>query len=236
MIIFVFHFEILKKRLYISFLPLLLIVTFISGKSFLFPNKSQLKINRALHKVSCISDNVINYSLLDDHLWHYYEESFKKGVGVLKSIKHIKENQRKGKLEKIFTTSEYVVDTMTYSYPFLCPKAIELLKIISTDFRTKLENTNLENTRFYVTSAARTIHSVRLLRRRNGNASKYSAHLHGTAFDIGYDEFHSKNIVNSIDLVVLKDLLAETLIKLKMKDKCWVTYELNQKCFHIVMK
>lgn len=215
---------------------MLFLVVVAGGVKFSSNKQISTKKNIPIKKQNCVEDSCVNYQNLNDRTWHYYDYSLKKGVGVLTSIKHIKANQKQGRLQKIITTDNYVVDTMTYSYPFLCLDAINFLEQLSLNFRQKLKNTNLQETRFYVTSAVRTTHSVKLLRKRNRNASKYSAHLHGTTFDIGYDEFHNDKVINELELNHLKDLLAQTLIEFKLLNKCWVTYEQNQKCFHIVTK
>lgn len=182
---------------------------------------------------NCLEENTVDYSLLNDHLLSYLEHSYLNGITIYKK-KSITEVIDEGKLELIKDNDYYKVDKMYYSFPLLIPKAVDLLDEIGFLFQKKLRNTKFENVKFIITSALRTKFTVKKLRKRNGNASKYSAHLHGTTFDIAYDEFVHKEKISNEELFVLKDFLAQTLIELRLDDKCWVTYEIHQACFHVV--
>ncbi|MBI1837155.1 MAG: hypothetical protein HYR91_07800 [Flavobacteriia bacterium] len=178
----------------------------------------------------------IDYTLLNDQLHDYIKSSYISGIGIIKKTKEINPFFNKGNLILLKNTESYFVDTMEYSYPFLIPKAYTLLNEIGDKFQLKLKRTKYKNVKFYITSALRTLSSVKRLRKHNRNASKYSAHMHGTTFDLGYDEFYCKRSLNKKEVEYLKSILASILIDLKKEKKCWVTYEVNQTCFHIVSR
>ncbi len=172
---------------------------------------------------------------LNDSVHHYLENSYVNGIK--KTLTHPNEIDKfiaLGALILIKNNSLYIIDTLKYSYPFLIPKAKELLREISTSFQQKLVNTNLKGTRLVVTSVLRTSTTIKRLRRKNRNAIRHSAHLHGTTFDISYNLFMHKKKLTSAENESLGDILAKTLFELRHKKKCWVTYERYQRCFHIV--
>jgi hypothetical protein len=148
----------------------------------------------------------------------------------------INQNVKTGKLIFIKNTKHYLIDSLKYSYPFLIPKAQNLLNLIGEKFQSKINNTNLKNTRFVVTSLLRTKSSTTRLRRKNKNAIRYSAHLHGTTFDITYEDFENQKNITPIEKESLKEILANILFELRKQKKCWVTYEYFQNCFHIVSR
>lgn len=172
---------------------------------------------------------------LNDSVHHYLENSY--ANGIQKTLTHPNEIDAfvaAGSLILIKNNSLYVIDTLKYSYPFLITEAKELLSEISTAFQQKLVNTNLKGTRLVVTSVLRTSTTIKRLRRRNRNAIRHSAHLHGTTFDLSYTSFIHAKKLSTAENESLRDLLAMTLFELRSKKKCWVTYERYQTCFHIV--
>ena len=78
---------------------------------------------------------------------------------------------------------------------------------------------------FEITSATRTIESVKRLEKDNDNAIKNSAHLKGKTFDIGYINFANYPKQRALFISVLKSFREE--------NKCFVKYEIGQKCFHV---
>ena len=174
---------------------------------------------------------------MNDSVHEYLEHSYLHGIGgVLKFAREIQPKADSGKLVVVENSGLYILDTMRYSYPFLTPSAVSLLDEIAVAFQAKLKHTELKNTRLVVTSMLRTVSSVTRLRRRNRNAIRHSAHLHGTTFDITYGEFDSPKELTLSEKEYLKEMLARTLFELRAKDRCWVTYEMWQTCFHIVTR
>lgn len=171
---------------------------------------------------------------MNDSVHHYLEHSYLNCMGVLKYAREIQPKIDAGQLVEIKNNSFYILDTMYYSYPFLTPKTKDLLISIGETFQEKLKNTHFKEVRFVITSALRTVSSITRLRKRNKNAIRNSAHLHGTSFDIAYDEFDTPSSLSSAEILYLKEILAESLYELRENERCWVTYEQWQSCFHVV--
>lgn len=173
---------------------------------------------------------------LNDSVRHYLEQSYLNGIGVVKFYRDIQPKLDSGKLVLIENNQFYITDTMRYSYPFLTPKGSSLLEKLGEKFKAKLKNTDLKETRFVVTSMFRTVSSVSRLRRHNRNAIRHSAHLHGTTFDVSYDEFDHPRPLSPDEKAYLKEMLAQSIYELREEKRCWATYELWQTCFHVVSR
>ncbi len=174
---------------------------------------------------------------LNDSIHNYLEGSYLNGIKkTLKYPNEISPYLIKGELKKIQNNKYYIIDSLKHSYPFLIPNAEKLLNDIAVKFQEKLTNTNLKGIRLIVTSVLRTSTTIKQLRRRNKNAIRHSAHLHGTTFDIDYYEYNHKNKITISEREILRDILAKTLFDFRKNEKCWVTYEKYQTCFHIVSK
>jgi hypothetical protein len=195
--------------------------------------KLQQKI---IPKPSCFHTHSY-FNKLNDSVHHYLEESYLNGIkSTIKRSFEIPNYVKTGALVPLKDNEVYQVDTLEYSYAFLTPRASSLLYEIGKRFQRKIRNTDLKGARLIVTSALRTINKVKLLRKVNRNAIKYSAHLHGTTFDITYsDFFHHKKITNA-EIKGLSEILSKTLFELRLRKKCWVTFEQFQTCFHIVCR
>lgn len=177
------------------------------------------------------------FNKLNDSVHNYLEESYLKGIrSTIKRSFEIPNFVNTGALVPLKDNEVYQVDTLEYSYAFLTPKASALLYEIGKRFQNKIRNTNLKGTRLIVTSALRTINKVKLLRKVNRNAVKYSAHLHGTTFDITYSHFFHSKKITSAEAKGLSEILSKTLFELRLRKKCWVTFEQFQTCFHIVSR
>ncbi len=143
----------------------------------------------------------------------------------------------KGKLIKIVPCELYHVDTtMEYSYPYGQKKVSIFLNEFALLFKKSLTQTDLEDTRFIVTSVLRTHSSIKRLKKKNKNAISHSTHLHGNTFDIAYDEFVSNKALSTGEIHYLREKLAKVLFKMRSENKCWVKYEIFQKCFHVVCR
>lgn len=174
---------------------------------------------------------------LNDRVYQYLEESYLNGIRY--SIKHafqIESFVKTGALIPILNSDSYIIDTLKYSHPFLTPKAKNLLSSICSIFQSKIKNTNAKGAKLIITSLLRTTTSIKRLRKVNKNAIRHSAHLHGTTFDISYEAFQHHSYFTHSELEILKEVLAKALFELRTKNKCWVTYEKSQSCFHIVSR
>ena len=145
------------------------------------------------------------------------------------------------KVVEIKSGKYYQVDSLTHSIPFLVPRASALLDSIGANFLDSLESKGLNPNQVIVTSVLRTHDDVKRLGKRNVNASKNSAHVYGTTFDITYKRFHKVEDpdgrpMQGVREDTLKMVLSEVLRDLKKKEKCYVKYELKQACFHITAR
>lgn len=177
------------------------------------------------------------FNKLNDSVHHYLEESYLNGIKrTIKRSFEIPNFVKTGALVPLKDNEVYQVDTLEYSYAFLTPRASTLLYDIGKRFQRKIRNTDLKGTRLIVTSALRTVNKVKLLRKVNRNAVKYSAHLHGTTFDITYSDFFHNKKLTTAEVKGLSEILSKTLFELRLRKKCWVTFEQFQSCFHIVSR
>lgn len=133
------------------------------------------------------------------------------------------------------------VERLTYSIPYLVPRAERLLTEISRNFIDSLQCKGLPAYKLVVTSVLRTQKDVARLRRVNGNASENSCHQYGTTFDICYNNFY--RVIDPDDLSGrqvwdgrLKEILAEVLRDQRNAGTCYVRYEGRQACFHITAR
>lgn len=135
----------------------------------------------------------------------------------------------------------YDMEELTYSVPYLVPRAATLLDEIGRAFLDSLASKGIPFHKLVVTSVLRTSEDVHRLRRRNRNASEQSCHVHGTTVDISYNIFHR---VQDPDLPpqpetysgTLKAILAEVLDDQRRNGTCYVKYEYRQSCFHLTCR
>lgn len=152
-------------------------------------------------------------------------------INDLRSAFNIKEP-----IQKIITCEYYHVDSLTYSLPYLIPRAANLLADIGKGFSDTIMARGGKKYKIRVTSILRTEGSVAKLRRVNRNASEASAHQFGTTFDISYSKFmccDSSYVIRQEDL---KNILGEVLNNLRNDGRCFVKYEVKQGCFHITAR
>lgn len=176
-----------------------------------------------------------HFDKLNDNITTYYKKSYFSGIKkTLKYSHEIIPLVKTGALIPLKQNQFYFIDTLRYSYAFLTPNSEMLLSEISKKFQQKIQNTNLKGAKIVVTSALRTTHKIRMLRKVNRNALKNSAHLHGTTFDIAYQTYYHPNKIKKAEKICLSEILTAVLFELKSQHKCWVTYEKFQSCFHVV--
>lgn len=174
---------------------------------------------------------------LDDKYYDYIWNSDKQKFGnPLVKKEQIKDLFLAKKLEYVDSSEVYVVDTLYHSFSFLTKESKKLLNEIGTRFQSKLRNTHFQKARILITSLLRTQKSIKKLMRRNKNSVKTSSHLHGTTFDIAHHEFVAHKTLNEAENRFLRLTLAETLQEFRENDRCFVTYESRQACFHVVNK
>lgn len=146
------------------------------------------------------------------------------------SLVHIKDN------------NHYSIAKLTHSIPYLTEGAAELLDMIGKSFLDSLESKGLNPNKIIVTSVLRTQEDIKKLQKSgNPNAVNNSAHCYATTFDITYarfDKIKFKNLrlCESVKPELLKKVLGEVLRDLRKQNKCYVKYEVRQRCFHITTR
>ena len=148
----------------------------------------------------------------------------------------------KSELVKLEATDTYVVDSLTYSIPYLIPSAKELLDDIGRAFQDSLSAKGLNPYKLVITSVLRTEDDIESLRKRNVNASENSTHRYGTTFDLSYwryvkiPEFRGRPY-EDVPPEYLRATLSQVLKDIHDQgDRCFVKYEKKQNCFHITVK
>ena len=149
--------------------------------------------------------------------------------------------RRKDELVYVGESPYYDIDKLTYSIPYLIPRAARLLEEISRSFVDSLATRGIPFYKPLVTSLLRTQKDVNRLRRVNCNASANSCHCYGTTFDIAYSKFipvcdPDAEKQTTVWPPELKQILAEVIDDQRKKGTCYVRYEVHQSCFHITAR
>ena len=145
-------------------------------------------------------------------------------------------------LVRIRSNSHYSIAKLTHSIPYLTDGAAELLDMIGKNFLDSLESKGLNPNKIIVTSVLRTQEDIKKLQKSgNPNAVKNSAHCYATTFDIAYAYYDKTwfkyfRFCESVEPETLKKVLGEVLRDLRRQKKCYVKYEVKQRCFHITTR
>ena len=150
-------------------------------------------------------------------------------------------NEIKDSLVQIKNNIHYSIAKLTHSIPYLTEGAAGLLDMIGNNFLDSLESKGLNPNKIIVTSVLRTQEDIDKLQKSNPNSVKNSAHCYATTFDITYaryDKIKFKNFrrCESVEKETLKKVLGEVLRDLRKQNKCYVKYEVKQRCFHITTR
>lgn len=148
---------------------------------------------------------------------------------------------RKAELVYVGSNPYYMMDkSMSFSIPYLVPRAADLLQQIGHSFMDSLAVKGVPLHRIIVTSVLRSENDVARLRKRNGNATEQSCHRFGTTFDIAYNRYHTVAPPGVHRRAVrddtLKYVLSEVLRDIRQQHRCYVRYEVKQGCFHITTR
>jgi uncharacterized protein YcbK (DUF882 family) len=174
---------------------------------------------------------------LNDRIVDYSAAAKLKGIKACKDESELKKRISEGKLVKVKSGQNYIVEKMAFSYPYVTQDSKTLLDEIAERLRKEASQKGLSNVKFFITSMTRKPDNQKRLRRYNGNASANSPHLYGNAFDISYKRFIARKwILTNCDKKFLKEALAEVILQLREENKCWATYEKMQNCYHVVAR
>lgn len=148
----------------------------------------------------------------------------------------------KSRLVLLEDTDSYVIDSLTYSIPYLIPSAKALLDDIGRVFQDSLSAKGLNPYKLVVTSVLRTEDDVARLRVRNVNASENSTHRFGTSFDLSYWRYVKipdlrGRPYEDVPPEYLRAVLSQVLKDFHdQPDRCFVKYEKKQNCFHVTVR
>lgn len=137
---------------------------------------------------------------------------------------------------KITTCDDYQVGDLSYSMPYLVPRAAKLLHDIGRAFRDTIKARGGKEYRIKVTSLLRSSYSVSRLKRRNRAATDSSCHLYGTTFDISWTKFDCRDSSYIVSLEDLKNILAEIVNDKREQGRCYAIFERKRGCFHITVR
>jgi hypothetical protein len=226
------------KYRFFKILKICIVLFFVSLLFYLIVSKDARRAVRIYFSSSCIGYRQSVFSRkLTDRIVDYSDQARSTGIIECKNEKEIHQRVSEGKLVKVKSGRRFIVEKLSFSYPYLTSESRDLLNEISKRFRSKTEEGGLNGARFIVTSMTRTTEKMRALRKNNGNASANSPHLRGNAFDITYVRFLCRKLfVTECDKRFMKEALAEIIWQLSEEKRCWATYETQQSCFHVVSR
>ena len=184
-----------------------------------------------------------NIAKLNDNNTIHLENAQRMGIQPFQTNQDLENNIEsfvfRSKLKKLKDCDTYKLKELTHSYPYLVPKAVDLLDEIGDRFEEKLHAINIPSYYMLISSVLRTKESQNGLGKRNTNAVALSAHMYGTTFDISYKEFlplHGKHPREGFcrhDM--LRHPLGEVLTEMSNEGRCKVIREKKQACFHITV-
>lgn len=139
-------------------------------------------------------------------------------------------------LVKIDDTPFYIVAKLTHSLPYQKEFVKEFLDDLGERFDEQLEQEDLKQYRFVLTSLLRTIEHQKKLQRTNLNATvNESSHYFGTAIDISMTRFVPYDSRESLYSYRLRNILARTLLEMQEEERCYIVMEKREKCFHVTV-
>ena len=213
----------------ITILAILLGIVWL-GLLILFPNKNNPVKIKELNYVTLFNDQ------------NGVQLKSAAQFGIKHPLKNRNEADKvKDGLVRISDNSHYSIAKLTHSIPYLTDGAAELLDMIGKNFLDSLESKGLNPNKIVVTSVLRTQEDIEKLQKSNPNSVKKSAHCYATTFDITYARYEKIKFKNfrrceSVEKETLKKVLGEVLRDLRKQNKCYVKYEVKQRCFHITTR
>lgn len=149
------------------------------------------------------------------------------GLAALKNNAEVKKLVSKKKLSTTVCNKGCTINKLTYSKPYLVPKANKVLNEMAREFYLKSKST------FAVTSITRTMHDQKLLKAVNSNARDgVSSHNYGCSFDVSYIRFNNKKQEN----LRLEKKLFDVLCYFQNTGKIYFIKERWQKCYHVTVR
>ena len=140
-------------------------------------------------------------------------------------------------LEAITDHKYYEIPLLTSSLPYLKPNGKRFLKLLGERFCDRLEEMDMIDYRFSVTSILRTLEDQKTLRKSNINATpNSSSHCYGLTFDISQTRFFERGISTPVYSYRLRNILLRELIEMQNEGLCYVLLESQTKCIHVTVR
>ncbi len=171
--------------------------------------------------------------VFNDSNYRQYAYAEKLGITPINNLSDAFHSTRA--IVKVTSNSDYTVDELTHSLPFLVPEAERLLSDIGRNFQDSLKKRGPARYRIRATSLLRTPATVKALRKVNINATDSSTHQFGTTFDLSYNRFHNLDSRYEVAQEDLKNLLGEVLYDLRREGRCLVKFEVKTGCYHVTV-
>jgi len=174
--------------------------------------------------------------LNDAHLMHAEKNGLKQPFLSNDDFNtRIEDCLKKSILVEVTDNKFYQLKSLTHSYPFLIPEAVDMINEIGYRFQERLKEKKYKNFRFRITPLLSSEETQNKLSHRNHNATSHSAHLYGTTVDISYKNFY--NIDNDSIESSWEGIQALTKVITDMRKECklLVVRERKQACFHITV-
>jgi hypothetical protein len=128
---------------------------------YFFPNHFKFESNFSFQNEDCEEYESLTYELNDRYFDYIWNSAYQKFGDVIKDKQEIRKYYLEKKLILVDSSEFYVVDSLFHSFAFLTPDAKKLLDDIGANFKEKLKNTTLKDTRILVTSILRTEKTVK---------------------------------------------------------------------------
>lgn len=138
-------------------------------------------------------------------------------------------------LVKVTENKFYQLKTLSHSYPYLIPEAVDMLNEIGYRFQKQLKEKKYKNFSFRISSLLRSVETQTKLSHKNFNATAHSAHLYGTTVDISYKNFYNNDTDSIESSWEGIQALTKVLVDMRMECKLLVVRERKQACFHITV-
>jgi len=204
---------------------------------FIFIPQSNRAFMASYFSKKCRNHQQVYSRKLTDRIPDYSAQARLTGISICTDEKDLAKRVLSGQLVRVRNGSNYRIESMKHSYPYLTRDSRRLLNEIGRRYRQKIGKDGLKGSRFILTSMTRTSEKIKGLGKTNINASENSPHLNGNAFDISYARFSIRKFhVTECDKWYMKEALAEVIYELRKEKKCWATYEKQQGCFHVVSR
>jgi len=168
-------------------------------------------------------------ALFNDKQAVQHQAALANGITPQKNASKVSSIVKEGKLQQVSSNEHFVIAQLTHSYPYLVPKAIEVIDQIGQ----RVQEITGTRSRIVITSLLRTEDTQRRLSRVNGNAAAFSCHYYGTTFDIAYNEVEANGNISQYQLY---NALCQAVFEMRLKGRLWVKYEYGQHCLHCTVR